>query len=267
MAAVLVANLFRMWLMPIRLLFLSILTQPIGAQDPTPTTVSVFLPSYGPRDWTALRGSILSSNDAETRYTIFCAQDKSYGCNIGGGTLLPFTFAEGPSTYHYEQTIDSTISIYQACLLSDTTAATCSGSTSLGAITLGPLSGPSSTSVAPFTLTGPSIHWGVLTLAAPPLTSVAGSLTFTYYGTDSDPDSGSETPGLAGTPASTPFTATATATDGEITSASISTSPSAAVPESTSSAGRLELGRGRDGGVGGVAARILVAVLVPALLW
>ncbi|KAI0895055.1 hypothetical protein F4806DRAFT_469777 [Annulohypoxylon nitens] len=177
------ANLSRIRLRQPLLLFLSILMQSIGAQDPTPSIVSVFLPSYGPTDWAALRGSIISSNDAETTYTIFCAPDASHSCNIGGGTLLPFTFAEGPLTYHYEQTIDSTISITQACVLSNTTAATCSGSTSLGTITLGPLSGPSSTSVAPFTLAGPSLHWAALTLAAPPQTSTAGSLTLTYYST------------------------------------------------------------------------------------
>ncbi|KAI1090583.1 hypothetical protein F5B19DRAFT_318799 [Rostrohypoxylon terebratum] len=177
------ANLSHRRLRQPLLLFLSILTQSIGAQEPTPSIVSVFLPSYGPRDWAALRGSIISSNDVETTYTIFCAADESHSCNIGGGTLLPFTFAEGPLTYHYEQTINSTISVTQACVLSNTTAATCSGSTSLGAITLGPLSGPSSTSVAPFTLAGPSLHWAALTLAAPPQTSTAGSLTLTYYST------------------------------------------------------------------------------------
>ncbi|XDG04914.1 hypothetical protein ABKA04_004529 [Annulohypoxylon sp. FPYF3050] len=224
--------------------------QSIGAQDPTPSIVSVFLPSYGPTDWAALRGSIISSNDAETTYTIFCAPGGSHSCNIGGGTLLPFTFAEGPLTYHYEQTVDSTISITQACVLSNTTAATCSGSTSLGAITLGPLSGPSSTSVAPFTLAdnsfrdalataantlipippfyktsqerslstlsspprltylphlGPSLHWAALTLAAPPQTSTAGSLTLTYYSTGAlGPPSTSEVTGSASATTSDP---------------------------------------------------------------
>ncbi|KAI1207767.1 uncharacterized protein F4807DRAFT_166390 [Annulohypoxylon truncatum] len=250
MAAVLAANHSRIWLTLSLLLFLSILTGPVGAQDPTPTIVSVFLPSYGPTDWAALRGSILSRNDAETTYTIFCAPDQSHSCNIGGGTLLPFTFAEGPSTYHYERTIDSTISITQACLLSDTTAATCSGSTSLGSITLGPLSGPSSTSVAPFTLTGASVRWGALTLAAPPLTSTASGLTFTYYGS-----------GAPESTASSDAVATATMTmDNES-----ATGTSSAQPGTTSGAGSL---RWRcSGSETGVTVGFLVAILVCVLLW
>ncbi|KAI1454637.1 hypothetical protein F4805DRAFT_460580 [Annulohypoxylon moriforme] len=258
MAAVLAANLSRIRLTLPLLLFLSILTQPIGAQDPTPSTVSVFLPSYGPRDWAALRGSILSSDDVETTYTIFCAPDRSNSCDIGGGTLLPFTFAEGPSTYHYERTVDSTISITQACLLSNTTAAICSGSTSLGAITLGPLSGPSSTSVAPFTLTGPSIHWAALTLATPPLTSVAGSLTFTYYG------SGSGATGLAGTPEPTASGAVATTTDRKSTAVSATSSPSAQL-ESTS--GAAKSGWRRCGSARGPAVGFLAAILISIILW
>ncbi|KAI0879826.1 uncharacterized protein GGS22DRAFT_103761 [Annulohypoxylon maeteangense] len=246
MAAALVADLFRIWLTLPMLLSLTILTQLIGAQDPTPSTVSVFLPSYGPRDWAALRGSIISSNDAETAYTIFCAPDRIYSCNIGGDTLLPFTFIEGPSTYHYEQSVDSTISVTQACLLSNTTVAICSGSTSLGAITLGPLSGPSSTSVAPFTLTDSSIHWGVLTLATPPLTSVAGGLTFTYYS--------SGVTGLASAPEPTASAAVATTTDSIGVATGATNSPSAQL-EDTSGAGKL------------VIVGFTTTLLVSVLLW
>ncbi|OTA99314.1 hypothetical protein M426DRAFT_325236 [Hypoxylon sp. CI-4A] len=78
---------------------------------PAPTTAPIWLPGYGPMQWSRLRGSIVTSNDAETTYTIFCApSDDDRRCKIGGhGLLLPFTFAEGPSTLHYDHTVASTL--------------------------------------------------------------------------------------------------------------------------------------------------------------
>ncbi|KAI1099840.1 hypothetical protein F4804DRAFT_320703 [Jackrogersella minutella] len=240
-------NHARMWLTP-ALFLLSILAQvqPTRAQDPSPTTVSVFLPSYGPNDWAALRGSVISSNDTETTYTIFCAPESS-SCNIGGGDLLPFTFAEGPSTYHYERTVESSITISTACLLAGTTGVTCSGTTSLGSLTLGPLSGPSSTSVAPHTLPESAVGWGVLTLAEPPLTSIEGSLTLTYYG--------SGTTGLVAPTGSQGGSASATGTP--------NAAPSA-VSDDASCAGTL--GGGWSGSDGGVAVCLLLAVLISTFL-
>ena len=38
-------------------------------------------------------------DEAETLYTIFCADQTAHNCQIDGD--LPFTFAEGPKTLHF----------------------------------------------------------------------------------------------------------------------------------------------------------------------
>ncbi|KAI4860493.1 hypothetical protein F4820DRAFT_436645 [Hypoxylon rubiginosum] len=177
----------KLWLLLV--LMLSFFTPHIHAQDPT--TVPIFLPAYKATQWSRLRGSIISSNDVETLYTIFCSPstrtvtdgEDSNDCVIAGGGKLPFTFFEGPSTLHYGQTVGSDFAVTQACDLAGTTAATCSASTSLGAsFSLGPLRGPVDTALGPVVLPSTAVQWGVLTLAQPPLTStVSGSWIVTYY--------------------------------------------------------------------------------------
>ncbi|KAI2602687.1 hypothetical protein GGR54DRAFT_623370 [Hypoxylon sp. NC1633] len=170
--------------LPLPLLLLGC-TPLIQAQDST--TVPVWLPSYKPEAWSQLRGSIVSSNSAETVYTIFCAPptkapDDSAACAIGGSDRFPFTFTEAVSSVHYEFTSKSSYTLSLGCDLADM-AATCSGTTSLGPdFKVGPLNGPWETTLTPVTLTGTEMQWGVLTLAEPPLTSiVSNSHILTYY--------------------------------------------------------------------------------------
>ena len=48
-----------------------------------------------------LTGKITNEqNTAETTYTIFCADKSPQSCEIAKN--FPFTFAEGPSTLHFE---------------------------------------------------------------------------------------------------------------------------------------------------------------------
>ncbi|KAI0836808.1 hypothetical protein F5Y06DRAFT_272366 [Hypoxylon sp. FL0890] len=233
-------------------LLLSVFAQSIQSQDVSPTTVPIFLPGYSATQWSLLRGSIVSSNDAETTYTIFCASVTS-GCQIGGGTLLPFTFAEGPSTMHFERTVESTISATSACAISGTTEAICYGIVSLGAVAIGPSTGPTVESTPPFTLTGSDISriWGVLTLDEPPLTSVdSSSRTYTYYP--------SQATGLLGPGFSSVGESTETGTG----SASTATSGTGAATSPTSEvrSGAGKLGRG-DGWIGN-GSRVLAASLL-----
>ncbi|KAI1412680.1 hypothetical protein F5Y13DRAFT_189883 [Hypoxylon sp. FL1857] len=242
------AGLPHMWPIIPLLLLVSVFTQPTQAQDSSLTTVPVFLPGYNATQWSFLRGSIVSSNDDETTYTIFCAS-VTHSCQIGGGTLLPFIFAEGPSTMHLERTVESTISVTSACELAGTTAATCHGSISLGAIAIGPTTGPTLESTAPFTLAGSDVArlWGVLTLDEPPLTSVdsSGSRTYTYYP--------SQATGLLGPGFSSVGDATGTGKGGLSVSGSATPTATgrvtaAASPTSESQNGARKL-RGEDGGI------------------
>ncbi|OTA65930.1 hypothetical protein K449DRAFT_431392 [Hypoxylon sp. EC38] len=248
------------------LLFICVFAQFIQAQNPNPTTVPIFLPGYNATQWSFLRGSVVSSNDVETTYTIFCAS-VTQGCHIGGGTLLPFTFAEGPSTMHLERTVESTISATSACQLYGTAAAICHGTISLGAVAIGPTTGPTVESTAPFTLTGSDVArlWGVLTLDEPPLTSVnpSRSQTYTCYPSQAtgllDPGfssvGGTESQSGSATP-------TATSDAGSVTSP---------VTEGQSSATKLSVRGEREGWIGSrssmLAASLLLAVLIPVWLW
>ncbi|KAI0165067.1 hypothetical protein GGR52DRAFT_557336 [Hypoxylon sp. FL1284] len=180
---------------PLLALLLSLFAPRAQARD-QPTTVPIFLPAYNePELWSVLRGSIVSSNDVETLYTIFCAPStetttsgEDYaGCVIAGGSSLPFTFVEGPSTLHLGYTIESSLSLTQTCALTGTTAATCFESASLAASFTGLAGAPAATNAptstsATLVLTGDAVRWGVLTLAEPPLTStVDGTSVVTYY--------------------------------------------------------------------------------------
>ncbi|KAK6953390.1 hypothetical protein Daesc_005693 [Daldinia eschscholtzii] len=172
------------------LLCLMVFTRAAGAKKTTitpapsgPTAVPIFLPDVPGTQWSEWRGSIISSNNVGTVYSVFCAPDR-IGCSIAGDDLVPFRFTEGPGTLNVADTIAGTVT--QACDLTSTTAATCSGSTFVAgalAASLGPLL--SNTSVAPYTLTGASAaaSWGVLTLGDAPLTRTKGGKTYTYYTT------------------------------------------------------------------------------------
>ncbi|KAI2603011.1 uncharacterized protein GGS25DRAFT_509626 [Hypoxylon fragiforme] len=99
---------FHGWFTPLVLtLILLSFTQSIAAQD-TSSTVSVYLPAIRSAQWSQLRGSIVTSDNEETVYTIFCAPeqtstpgDRFASCSVGDDRL-PFTFTEGPSTLHYD---------------------------------------------------------------------------------------------------------------------------------------------------------------------
>ncbi|KAI0005223.1 hypothetical protein F4779DRAFT_598646 [Xylariaceae sp. FL0662B] len=158
------------------LLLLWLLLMMDGAQAQDPTALPVYLPAYKPENWAELRGSIVGSNDAETTYTVFCAPPRHPGsttCGIAGGDANPFTFVEGPQTLHYGNSVESSFALTLACALTGTTAASCSGSTSVAAgYTLAPsLTGPTQTSRAAAVYT--AVQWGVLTLAEPPRTTTA----------------------------------------------------------------------------------------------
>ncbi|KAL2176808.1 uncharacterized protein P884DRAFT_244544 [Thermothelomyces heterothallicus CBS 202.75] len=128
------------------------------------STVSVYLPEYGNSDWGALRGSIISSNNSVTAYTVFCA-DQSPNCHLAGE--IPFVFTEGAHTLVYKGTDAGTLTADLECKLDGKTAATCTGSTSVGTSHReGQLTGPTET-VWTSTFTGADVTWGVLTLSTP----------------------------------------------------------------------------------------------------
>ncbi|KAK4226795.1 hypothetical protein QBC38DRAFT_479676 [Podospora fimiseda] len=128
------------------------------------STVSVYLPEYGENDWAALRGSIISKNSLVTAYTVFCGE-QSPGCQIAGD--LPFVFTQGPATLIYSGAAPGTLTADLECKLAEKTAATCTGSSSLGPNHWqGTLTGPTQT-VWTKTFTGPQVTWAALTLTTP----------------------------------------------------------------------------------------------------
>ncbi|KAK3939786.1 hypothetical protein QBC46DRAFT_386971 [Diplogelasinospora grovesii] len=138
----------------------------VGAtgQEATTTTVSVYLPGYENADWSALRGSIVNSDDSATTYTVFCAE-QAPTCEISGD--LPFVFAEGPNTLNYGGSAAGTITADLHCDLAGKTAATCTGSSSFGpSYRQGSITGPTQT-VWTKTFAGAEVTWGVLTLSTP----------------------------------------------------------------------------------------------------
>ncbi|KAK4033758.1 hypothetical protein C8A01DRAFT_19337 [Parachaetomium inaequale] len=153
-----------------------------GAQGQS--TVSVYLPEYDDSDWAALRGSVLSSDKSVTAYTVFCA-DQSPTCHIAGE--LPFVFTEGAHTLVYKGTDPGTLTADLECKLEGKTAATCTGSSSVGSHHReGPLTGPTET-VWTKTFAAADVTWGVLTLSTPgPLpdtTDIEDTMLATMTGT------------------------------------------------------------------------------------
>ncbi|OLN97600.1 hypothetical protein CCHL11_01165 [Colletotrichum chlorophyti] len=155
------------------------------------TTVPVYLPHYDAKSWSQLRGSVIASNDKETTYTIFCAPQTPPNCDLA--IEFPFVFAENAETLQFHGTKTSTLyallcfprhcvvrlhgelttghhdSIADlGCTMKGTTAATCSGYSSLksGYIN-GIYTGPTEVSWTS-TMTGSEVQWGVLTLADEP---------------------------------------------------------------------------------------------------
>ncbi|KAK0714877.1 hypothetical protein B0H67DRAFT_453648, partial [Lasiosphaeris hirsuta] len=128
------------------------------------TTISVYLPDYDNSDWEALRGSVLSSDQFSTAYTIFCAE-QAPSCEIAGD--LPFIFTEGPETLKYTGAAADEITADLHCKLEGRTEATCTGSSSLGQnFHQGTVHGPTQT-VWTSTFSGSDVVWGILTLATP----------------------------------------------------------------------------------------------------
>ncbi|TQV98862.1 hypothetical protein V2A60_007440 [Cordyceps javanica] len=132
------------------------------------TTAPVFLPYYDNSAWSALRGSILSSDDVKntTTYTIFCRKEPKQACNLA--LEFPFIIVEGPKTVAFHGTYTSTFIANIECDLDGRTAATCSGYSSCkSGYKNGRITGPTEFSWTS-TLTGTDVRWGVLTLADVP---------------------------------------------------------------------------------------------------
>ncbi|GJC78003.1 hypothetical protein ColLi_00841 [Colletotrichum liriopes] len=133
----------------------------VHAEDTT--TVPIYLPHYDAKSWSQLRGSLISSNAKETTYTIFCAPQTPPNCDLA--VEFPFVFAEGENTLQFHGTKTSTLIADLGCTLSGTTAATCSGYSSLrSGYVNGKYTGPTEVSWTS-TMTGSEVQWGVLTLA------------------------------------------------------------------------------------------------------
>ncbi|KAG5914808.1 hypothetical protein E4U42_000292 [Claviceps africana] len=138
--------------------------------DPTPTMTAapVFIPYYGEAQWSAVRGSILGTNEtaSETTYTIFCPTAAQVACDLS--LEFPFIIVEGPGTLEFHGTLTSTYIAELECNMNGTTAATCSGYSSYrSGYTNGKHTGPTQVSWTS-TLTGSQVHWGTLTLAPTP---------------------------------------------------------------------------------------------------
>ncbi|EQB47307.1 hypothetical protein GCG54_00008047 [Colletotrichum gloeosporioides] len=130
------------------------------------TTVPIYLPHYDAKSWSLVRGSVLSSNSKETTYTIFCAPQTPPNCDLA--LEFPFIFVEGQQTLDFHGTKTSTLIADLGCTLGGTTAATCSGYSSLkSGYSNGKLTGPTEVSWTS-SLTGSEVQWGVLTLADKP---------------------------------------------------------------------------------------------------
>lgn len=136
------------------------------ADDDSPVTVPVFLPYYSTKSWSLVRGSIITSDDVETTYTIFCAPQTPLSCNLA--LNFPFIFAEGNNTMRFEGTQASTYTANLGCSLEGTTLAACSAYSSLkSGFTVGIYTGPTEISWSS-TLSGSEVQWGTLTLADEP---------------------------------------------------------------------------------------------------
>ncbi|KAK6224645.1 hypothetical protein QIS74_02972 [Colletotrichum tabaci] len=144
------------------LLSLCLFSSNVARADDT-TTVPIYLPHYDAKSWSQLRGSVISSDAKETTYTIFCAPQTPPNCDLA--VEFPFVFAEGENTLQFHGTKTSTLIADLGCTLSGTTAATCSGYSSLrSGYVNGKYTGPTEVSWTS-TMTGSEVQWGVLTLA------------------------------------------------------------------------------------------------------
>ncbi|KAK2001806.1 hypothetical protein LX36DRAFT_318991 [Colletotrichum falcatum] len=145
------------------LLSLCFFSSSLVRADDITTTVPIYLPHYDANSWSQLRGSVISSNAKETTYTIFCAPQTPPNCDLA--VEFPFVFAEGENTLQFHGTKTSTFIADLECTLSGTTAATCSGYSSLkSGYVNGKYTGPTEVSWTS-TMTGSEVQWGVLTLA------------------------------------------------------------------------------------------------------
>ncbi|KHN95829.1 uncharacterized protein MAM_06191 [Metarhizium album ARSEF 1941] len=113
-----------------------------GTPTPAVTTAPVFIPHYGEAQWSAVRGSIIS-----TYGPLVCCRRGREKMEL---TILLRSIAD------------------LECNMRGTTAATCSGYSSYcSGYTNGKYTGPTEVSWTS-TLTGSNIHWGTLTLADKP---------------------------------------------------------------------------------------------------
>ncbi|TDZ22729.1 hypothetical protein Cob_v004204 [Colletotrichum orbiculare MAFF 240422] len=148
------------------LLSLCIVSCPDLAAAADITTVPIYLPHYDAKSWSLVRGSVIASNDKETTYTIFCAPQTPPNCDLA--LEFPFVFVEGEQTLQFHGTKTSTLIADLGCTLGGTTAATCSGYSSLkSGYSNGLYTGPTEVSWTS-SLTGSEVQWGILTLADKP---------------------------------------------------------------------------------------------------
>ncbi|KAH9904560.1 hypothetical protein F4778DRAFT_67138 [Xylariomycetidae sp. FL2044] len=180
--------------------------------------VLVWFPGFDGHDWDALRGSIVASNEVETTYTVFCAATTTApasssspsttsgvgavtSCTIYNEDKFPFTFIEGPGTLHYSVSIGESFTHTQNCVLYSTTAAACTGTTSVASgfsvppAYVTPLDEEHTT-----TLEGGDevLRWGTLTLAEPPPPSSSSQTAETGYGTSAATTTVAPTPTATG---------------------------------------------------------------------
>ncbi|KAL7789486.1 hypothetical protein V8C37DRAFT_386049 [Trichoderma ceciliae] len=138
------------------------------AATPTVTAAPIYLPYYDEREWSLVRGSIISTDPSASRttYTIFCPAETPPACDLS--LEFPFVIVEGPDTLEFHGTVTSTYIADVECDLNGTTAATCSGYSSYrSGYTNGHHTGPTQVSWTS-TFTGSEVQWGTLTLANGP---------------------------------------------------------------------------------------------------
>ncbi|KAI6082792.1 hypothetical protein F4821DRAFT_246199 [Hypoxylon rubiginosum] len=276
--------------LPLAVLILSFLASHIQAQDQdSPTTVPIFLPAYSKTElWSSLRGSVITSTDDETLYTIFCApsatttttgwieQSDFPACNIADGDgRFPFTFWEGPSTLHVNRVGDDSYSLTEGCSLYGTTAATCSATASVAATTY--LDGLTVVSTDSFVTTiaptaAIAVVWGVLTLAEPPVRTTITkndiTLVSTYYPDTSNTDTAAPTETTVATITSTASVAGTGSASGSDAVSSTSAGSSSGGSETTGAVASAETTPSSAAKLGGLEASLLLLVgVVSVLLW
>ncbi|KAI9902595.1 hypothetical protein N3K66_001947 [Trichothecium roseum] len=139
--------------------------------SPTVTEAPIFLPHWSDQTWSLVRGSIIESNAtaSETTYTIFCPEQTPPACDIS--LDFPFIVVGGPHTVRFHGTVTETFIANVECELNNSTAATCSGYSSLkSGYTKGVYTGETEISWTS-TLKGTDAQWGTLTMDEPPSTT------------------------------------------------------------------------------------------------